>query len=142
MPSRPLLQLVAVLGCFGLAAAVSFTTPFTAGADLVTAVALVAMLVAQIALFLREEHRRRIEVPPRHRGGVARYLTWIALCVCVTVFELYNYFESPRSAHPTLSSLSDELTGQRLGKAVLFVAWLALGWLFLLASSRRTSPEP
>jgi len=51
--------------------------------------------------------------------------------VVVVSFELFAYFEKPRQAHPTLSSLSDDLTRWQVGKAALFLAWLALGWLFL-----------
>ena len=46
--------------------------------------------------------------------------------VVVVSFELFAYFEQPRQAHPTLSSLSDDLTRWQVGKAALFLAWLAL----------------
>jgi hypothetical protein len=138
---RRLVQLVAVLAGCGLAAAVTFTKPFTVSADLVTAVPLAAMLAAQIVLYLRPENPA--DPPPHHRGrrGAAGYLAWILLFACIAAFEISTYLESPRSAHPTFSSLSDELSSHRLGKPILFVAWLALGWLFLFASSRRPSPE-
>ncbi len=56
--------------------------------------------------------------------------------VAVVSFELLVFFEQPRQAHPTLSSLSDSLSDSHAGKAVLFLAWLSLGWLFLRRRAR------
>jgi hypothetical protein len=63
--------------------------------------------------------------------GVRGFIPWIVLSGLVVGFELFNYFELPRHAHPTLSSLSDEVTRSPAGTALLFVAWLALGALLL-----------
>lgn len=77
------------------------------------------------------------------RHPVRRFVAWIALSVAIATFELVMYLESPRHEHPTLSSLSDDLTRWKLGHAVLFVAWLGLGWLLLkrppMASSEPTT---
>jgi hypothetical protein len=138
--SRLRLIALAVCGC-GLAVWVSFTKPFSSAADLVTAVPLAAMLVVQILLVLQPKRRSGADLPPRRVVAFSKCLVWITLSVFVVAFELYNYLSAPRSAHPTLSSLSDELSGHHLGKTLLFLAWLALGWLFVVASCPPPSPE-
>jgi hypothetical protein len=60
-----------------------------------------------------------------------RFIPWLVVTIAVVSFELIVLFHLPRQAHPTLSSLSDELSQWRIGKAALFIAWLSLGWLFL-----------
>lgn len=141
MKSRGAVVAVVVGGC-ALAAAVSFTRPFTLPADVVTAVTLAAMLVAQVVFAVRGRHARHAG-DARHAGEYAgematrpalpfrRFIPWLVVCIAVVAFELIEYTEQPRQAHPTLSSLSDDLSEWRIGKAALFVAWLALGWLFL-----------
>jgi hypothetical protein len=138
-----------VVGAGALAAVAAFTHPFTLRADVVVAIPLVAMLVAQIAFAVRARHRRSASgasaIPAGGQavpaGGEAvpaggplpfrRFIPWLVMFVVVVSFELFAYFEQPRQAHPTLSSLSDDLTRWQVGKAALFLAWLALGWLFL-----------
>jgi hypothetical protein len=141
--------IVVVVGAGALAAVAAFTHPFTLRADVVVAIPLVAMLVAQIAFAVRARHRRSASgasaIPAGGQavpaGGEAvpaggplpfrRFIPWLVMFVVVVSFELFAYFEQPRQAHPTLSSLSDDLTRWQVGKAALFLAWLALGWLFL-----------
>jgi uncharacterized membrane protein YhaH (DUF805 family) len=148
-PVRPRRAVVVVVvGAGALAAVAAFTHPFTLRADVVVAIPLVAMLVAQIAFAVRARHRRSASgasaIPAGGRaipaGGplpFRRFIPWLVMFVVVVSFELFAYFEKPRQAHPTLSSLSDDLTRWQVGKAALFLAWLALGWLFL----RRRSTE-
>jgi hypothetical protein len=145
MPRRVAVISVVVVVALGSAVAVSFTKPFTLGADLLTAVALVAMLVAQFAVEIRSCRAGRstgadtaYERPARR---LRAYVVWIAVCVAFTALELFTYFRHPRSSYPTFSSLSDELSASHGGRAFLFVAWLALGWLFLSASARRSRTE-
>jgi hypothetical protein len=161
---RPRPEVIVVLvGAVALAAVAAFTHPFTLRADVVVAIPLVAMLVAQIAFAVRARHRRSASgssaivtggqaIPDGGQaipgggqaipgGGQAipadgplpfrRFIPWLVMFVVVVSFELFAYFEQPRQAHPTLSSLSDDLTRWQVGKAALFLAWLALGWLFL-----------
>ncbi|MGO9343824.1 MAG: hypothetical protein ACLP6E_15100 [Acidimicrobiales bacterium] len=122
------LAAVVVGGC-ALAAVVSFTRPFTLSADVVTAIPLAAMLVAQIVFAVCARHAGQIATRPALL--FRRFIPWLVVCIAVVAFELIEYTEQPRQAHPTLSSLSDELSQWRIGKAALFVAWLSLGWLFL-----------
>lgn len=153
--------IVVLVGACALAIVVSFTHPFTLRADVVTAVPLVAMLVAQIVFAVSARRRRsasgasggvsndpqangRPASPADERVPFRRFIPWLVMLVVVVSFELFAYFEQPRQAHPTLSSLSDDLTRWQVGKAALFVAWLALGWLLLRRRSvdLRGSTEP
>ena len=134
--------IAALIAACGLAVVASFTHPFTLSADVVTAIPLAAMLVAQIVGAVRTRGGRRIAIsgrPSEQQPATSaveslpfrRFIPWVAMFVVVVAFELLVFFEQPRQAHPTLSSLSDDLTRWQAGKAALFIAWLALGWLFL-----------
>jgi hypothetical protein len=139
--ARQVEVLAAIAGGCGLAVAVSFTKPFTFGADLLTAVALAAMVVAQVVVELRSRR-----TPPESAAAVPfaslasrfrRCVLWIATCVAFTGLELFTYTGHPRREYPTFSSLSDDVSASQAGRAILFIAWLCLGWLFLSASVRR-----
>jgi hypothetical protein len=137
---RPLIG-AALLGACVLAVLASFTHPFTLGADVVTAIPLGAMVGAETVRLIRSHRLRALagvrpgpvdnSVDSPVIRGVRGFIPWIVLSGVVVGFELFNYFELPRHAHPTLSSLSDEVTRSPAGTAVLFVAWLALGALLL-----------
>lgn len=43
-------------------------------------------------------------------------------------WELMAFSLSPRSTHPTLSSITDAALAPRPLEAAAFVVWLALGW--------------
>jgi hypothetical protein len=135
----------ALLGACALAVLASFTHPFTLGADVVTALPLGAMVAAESARLIGSR-RSRVRAAARPGQvdisvdntigspairGIRGFIPWIVLSALVVGFELFNYFELPRHAHPTLSSLSDEVTRSPAGTALLFVAWLALGALLL-----------
>ena len=125
----------------GLAAAVltvlaSFTSPFTLGAEAITALPLSAGL-AVLVLRLRPARRsRRTDRPehdiappePLHRWA----LVWLGLVVATVGWELYCYLNTPRSAHPTMSGLIDMLDARPIGKFVAFSLWLALGWVLVI----------
>jgi hypothetical protein len=139
VPDRPLVTVAAVAGSCSLAAAVSFTKPFTLSADLLTGFSLGVIFALQIVFLLRP-------LTPAAGSWSAvssRLWLWIVLFAVVVAFELFEYFEHPRSAHPTISSLSDELSAWQAGKAVLFLAWFGIGWLIVIAPTpRRRSVEP
>jgi hypothetical protein len=145
---RQLGPAILLVAACGLAAGASFTRPFTLPADVVTAIALVAMLVAQGVVFLTGRRRRLALVHadasdsagsadpadsanPKSAGVLRRFGAWIAIVTLVVCFELLTYFETPRRAHPTLSYLADDLISSHGGKAALFLAWLMLGWLLV-----------
>jgi hypothetical protein len=117
-----------------LATWVSFTNPFTVGADLVTAIPL-GIGVAVLVRRLRTE-RRTAPVPD---GATSRpallnrwALIWLGLLVTVVGWELYCYLSAPRAQHPTLSALIDMLDASPGGKFVAFLLWLALGWYLVV----------
>lgn len=120
---------------------VATTTPFTAEADLVVAcgvaaggVALVFRLAGRLPSFGRPAGAVTPGDPGRPgddsptRGGAA---PWVLLLLAVVGWELFCYFGSPRSAHPTISSIYDALARVKAAKAAVALAWLALGWRLL-----------
>lgn len=58
---------------------------------------------------------------------------WAALLGALVAWELFAYVSSPRAAHPTLSSMSDYITGSHPARAVVFGLWLVLGGRIFLA---------
>jgi hypothetical protein len=49
---------------------------------------------------------------------------WLGLVLLLGLWELSAYLQHPRSDHPTLSSLVDELLAAQPVRAVAFAAWL------------------
>jgi hypothetical protein len=55
---------------------------------------------------------------------------WLALLTGLVLWQVAAYFQQPRSAHPTLSSLANTALEARPVRASAFVAWLAgAAWL-------------
>ena len=105
---------------------VSRSKPFTAAADLLTAVAfavLGAVLVRTIA-------RRRRRGRPPTRAGRPAYGLWAVAVAAFGCFELFTYFAgfSGRHAYPTLSSLADTAFHWQAAKGAVFALWIGLGW--------------
>ena len=143
-PPKRLLLALGLLSACGLAALGSFQHPFTSGANLVTALALFVGLIAQFVCRLVDRARRKsanytLTAGPSDRG-LRTQVPWIVLAMAFTAFELLEYVSEPRRAHPTFSSLTDELTSSQAGRAVLFLAWLALGALFVAPRLRHGAP--
>ena len=65
------------------------------------------------------------------RGSAA---IWLVLVVAAAGWELTAYFSSPRSAHPTLSVIADNVMSVQPGRALVFALWLALGWILARGS--------
>jgi hypothetical protein len=58
-------------------------------------------------------------------------VAWTTVAGAAAAFEIVNFVASPRSQHPTISSLLDALTGHEALRAVLFAAWIGAGvWLW------------
>jgi hypothetical protein len=102
--------------------------PFTGGADL----ALLVPIVLLIGIAQARRFRRRHEPPspsgPRASMFHLAVVVWSAIATVVLAWELLALRSSPRSQHPTISSLVETVEQHHLGRIVLFVAWLALGW--------------
>jgi hypothetical protein len=116
---------VGLCGAVGLSAWAAVTTPFTSGAEAVTAVAL-GLVTIEVALRWRRPGLARAGdgAPAGHR---ARWWPWLALGAALVAWELVCFFLGPRVDHPTVSSLYDSATRWRAVKAALFLGWLSLG---------------
>jgi len=108
------------------------TTPFTVGADVATAIPLGVLVALALAQGRASRRGNELARPLRRldRPTGARGAAWPlpGVLLAAVAFELYNRFSSPRSTHPTVSSLYDAAAGPHAWKAVFVLAWLALGW--------------
>jgi hypothetical protein len=120
---RALLSLGAA-GAAGLAAWAATTTPFSAGADAVTALGL-GLVTLEVALRWRRTPTMATTAGPGEPP--ARRWPWLALAVVVVAWELASLFLGPRVAHPTISSLYDSATHWQAVKAACFFVWLCGG---------------
>jgi hypothetical protein len=106
------------------------TSPFTTGADALTALALGA---AAVVLAVRLS-RRSVQMAPAAIGestGLVSALPWIVLLAVMIGWELFSFFGGPRPAHPTLSTVYDLVSRWPAVKAAIVLAWLVLGWELL-----------
>jgi hypothetical protein len=105
----------------------SFTTPFTLGADVVTAL---PIGLAAVVFGLRMRWPKRSQgVPTEPAASTGRWsLVWLGMTGLVLGWELFVYSQMPRHLHPTLSALIDTVDDSHLGKTLLFGLWLLLGW--------------
>ena len=106
---------------------------WVAGLPHFSAAALAAVGLPGVAVLAAGGMRR--SRPGRGEGRVAGRVTdhgpmtpWAALLGALLGWELLAYSLSPRSDHPTLSSLADAALRPRPVEAVAFLAWLWLGW--------------
>ena len=111
----------------GAAAAYSWVAagqrPFTTAEEVL--VAIPALVVLAIAVW--SPTRPRSQGSSSHATAVA----WIALAIVAVSVELHAYLSSPRSDHPTMSSIADDVMSVRPGRAVVFALWLGLGWVLV-----------
>lgn len=96
--------------------------PFTLPAEVLTFVP--GFIVLVITLRPRAE-------PDVVVGRTGRWVPWVALLAAFTALELSELFSQPRSAHPTLSSLTNTLLDSRPSRFIGYAVWLALGWLLV-----------
>jgi hypothetical protein len=107
--------------------------PFTLGEEIMVAIPAVIVLVGASWPI------RRTGTGDAARASRVSIAVWLLLVGLAVGWELYAYFSSPRDAHPTLSVIADEIMSVHAGRALLFLAWLALGWV--LISRRRAAPQ-
>ena len=100
---------------------------WAAGLPHFTLAALVATVGVPALVVLAAAWRRR---PARQesRWAPGAWRPWAAVLGALAGWELLAYSLSPRSAHPTLSSLADAALRPRAVEAAAFLAWLGLGW--------------
>ena len=88
--------------------------------------AAVSTTLGGLAIFIVAWRYRPTPVPVRHdRGQLVAWTVWLA---AVTGWELWALSMTPRSQHPTISSLINSAIETHPGRSVAVLAWLALGW--------------
>jgi hypothetical protein len=113
----------------------ALTTPFTFRANVMTAIPLIAALLAAIVFgHIVRAARARSSSAPRPSGR-SLWAWWVSLGL-VGAWELFCYLKLPRFDHPTFSSLYDSASRSQPLKAALFFGWLALGWAIVRAYGR------
>ena len=115
------------------------TTPFTAAADILTAVPIAAMAVVVLVWWPRRVTPVR---PAAGEGAPAHpYALWVVVLAVFAGWELFNYLApGTRAEHPTLSSMTDAVDRYYPLKALLFLGWLRLGWSIVRRGARLVTP--
>jgi hypothetical protein len=115
---------------------VSVTRSFTRPAAVLVAIALL-LLVAAFALQLLGGEppalvARRAQPLNEPSGAAPRragWMVWATAIGAAVAWQLWNYVNSPRSDHPTISHLLDGLVHPAgIGRGAAFAIWLAVGW--------------
>jgi hypothetical protein len=96
--------------------------PFTVAEEIM--VAIPALVVFALAW-------RPSRAPATVQWSRASVACWLGLVALAVGWELLAYFSTPRHDHPTLSVIADEIMSVHIGRALMFLLWLALGWLFV-----------
>ncbi len=88
--------------------------------------AAVSTALGGLAIFTLAWRHRATPAPVRHdRGYLVAWTIWLA---AVTGWELWALSMTPRSKHPTISSLINSAIETHPGRSVAVLAWLAFGW--------------
>jgi hypothetical protein len=113
-PVTPRVVAVAALFVYGWWA--TGRRPFSS----VATVAVVGAGLVAIVWGLRHRRPRRPVTTTRGLGG------WAVLAALLAAWQLAAYAQTPRSEHPTLSSIANAVLEPHPLQAVAFVAWLVL----------------
>lgn len=137
--ARPWLWAAAVVCTVAYAVGAAWTTPFTQGADVMTAIPIGALAVGVVVCWPLRPARDplgggiggRADGSGRSdssgRASEHPYRAWVVLTAVVVAWELAEYARpGTRGAHPTLSSMADAVDRVVALKAVVFLAWI---WL-------------
>ena len=102
--------------------------PFSGGASLALLVPVVVLIV--IAETRRFRRRATVADEKTRRAPLRRVaiVVWSTVVTALVAWELLALRSSPRSAHPTISSLVESIEQYHVGRIALFFAWLWLGW--------------
>ena len=99
----------------------------TTGLRPFTLPALVATLAGGLVVILVGG---RLSAPAVSREPVGGVWVWPTLAGAIAVWELQAFVQHPRSAHPTISSLTNNLMQNHVSRAGVMLVWLAVGvWL-------------
>jgi hypothetical protein len=129
--TRPTLVVASVAAVAIYSWFVTDLRPFTLPIEI--AVIVPALLVGVLAWVVvsrrtpKNGERPSMNLPTWRAAG-----PWVALLAILACLEVAEYFSSPRSDHPTLSSMADSLSSTHAGRATLFVAWLLLGFVLFI----------
>ena len=129
-PGHRALGALALLGAaVAYSWALAGTTPFTPGADVLTAIPLalvVGALVVQSTRLPVPALLERVPAPPPRPIRPSLVVVGIVLAAIVG-FELFNVVAGSRLAHPTLSSMETTATQWHGTRAVAVLVWLWVG---------------
>jgi hypothetical protein len=136
---------VLLAGGVGYSFIAASTTPFTLPADILTGTAIVGLaLLVCVRWPLRTRAARSAAATPTPTAGGSGHPfgPWVGLFVAFVVWELFDYLaHGSRSEHPTFSSITDAIDRTYLLKVLMFLGWLAFGWVIVRRGSRATT-EP
>ncbi|HEV8065930.1 MAG TPA: hypothetical protein VGP46_13895, partial [Acidimicrobiales bacterium] len=103
------------------AAVAAGAAPFTTRADVVTSVGIAGVVGVGAWWRLRDPAAdARAEAPP---PSLSSRLVWLGVIIVIAAFELVELFSSPRSSHPTFSSILALVDGHAAVRCLLFLAW-------------------
>ena len=71
---------------------------------------------------------RRFSPPAAIAAAVNGAWLWATLGGAAIIWELQAFVQHPRSDHPTVSSLTNELLRSHLPRSGAMLVWLAAGW--------------
>ncbi len=99
---------------------------FTRPAEVLTFIPVLVVLVLTVRPKARFPAGRA-----QPRQGWRTLLPWVAAAAALVGWELSELFSQPRQAHPTLSSITNDLLSTHPSRSLGFLAWLLLGWLLV-----------
>ena len=72
----------------------------------------------------------RLSPPVASHGPARGAWVWATLGAAIALWELQAFLQHPRAAHPTVSSLTNDLLQNHVSRAGAMLVWLAAGvWL-------------
>jgi hypothetical protein len=99
--------------------------PFTTPEELLVALPVIPVVILTA-------RRGRAGARPKAQAstfssGESGAVVWVGLLVALAGWELIALFSSPRSDHPTMSSVADKIMSVHVGRTAVFALWLVLG---------------
>jgi hypothetical protein len=86
-----------------------------------------AVVLAGVAATAVGRRQRRPRRPPSD-GDTSGIAPWAGLAAVAGAWQLAAYLQHPRSDHPTVSSLANELLDSHPARAAAFLVWIAAAW--------------